>query len=388
MKKLFVYLFSFLVLLFGCTSSSKYLERAQFDAAVNKSVTKLRKKSTNGKELNVLKQSFGKANQADLERINFLKASGEPDIWDNVFSLYSTLKLRQSIVKTLPANVLNKINFVPVDYDQEVISAKKKAAEYFYTHAIILLNKKDRQSARTAYTDLQKVKQYYNDYKDTDSKMQEALSAGTNNILFKMKNQTKLILPKTFEEELLKISMSDLNTLWLNYDTKADESLYYDYSIVLNVNNILVSPEQVKEESYTDQKEIQDGFKYKLDSKGNVMKDSSGNDIKIPIIKIITCKVVMVHQLKTATITGTLDYLNNRTGKLIKTNPITTETIFENHSATPYGDINALSEKSKKIMGNKFIPFPSDPDLILQTGMKLKDMTKNIIWDNKNLIQY
>lgn len=388
MKQTFALLVIVLFLLTNCRTSTHYLKRAQFDSAVYKSVHKLRKKPGKTKEINVLKEAYAKANQSDIERINFLRTSGEPDIWDNIFSRYNALKNRQTQVKTLPSSILNAINFVPVNYDEEIISSKKKAAEYFYAHALLLLEKNNKQSARLAYNDLQKVKLYYSDYRDVDAKLQEALLNGRNNILFKIQNQTNMIVPQNFEQELLRISMDDMNTLWMNYDTRAVEQRYYDFSISLNLKQIDVSPEQVKEESYVDQKEIADGFKYKLDSKGNVMKDSAGNDIKIPVIKIITCKVVIVKQRKSAMIGGSLDYINNRTGQLIKTNPIVAETFFENSSATPYGDYNALSNSSKNLLHSHFLPFPSNPDMIMQAAAKLKDMTKSIIWNNKNIIDY
>jgi hypothetical protein len=378
-----------LLMFTNCRTSTHYLKHAQFESAVYKSVSKLRKKPTRTKEINVLKEAFSKANQEDMERINFLRTSGEPDIWDNIFSRYNALKNRQQQVKTLPTSVLNAIHFVPVNYDEEVITAKQKAAEYFYVHALQLLEKNNKQNARLAYDELLKVKQYYSDYRDTDAKLQQALLIGRSNILFKIQNQSNIIVPQNFEQELLKISMQDMNTLWMNYDTKAVDQLDYDYSIQLNLKEIAVSPEQVREESYVDQKEITDGFKYKLDAKGNVVKDSAGNDIKIPIIKIITCKMVITKQRKSAIIKGNLDYVNNHTGQLIKTDPVAAETFFENDAAAPYGDLNALSSASRNLLNTgHFIPFPSNPDMIMQAAARLKDMTKSIIWNNKNIVNY
>ena len=389
MKQFPALLLIVLLLFTNCRSSSSYLKHAQFDAAVYKAANKLRKKPSKTKEINVLKEAYTKANQADMDRITFLRSSGEPDIWDNIFSRYNALKNRQDVVKTLPTKILNQINFVIINYDEEIIGAKRKAAEYFYAHALQLLERNNRQSARLAYNDLMKVKQYYSDYKDVDAKLQEALLNGRNNILFKIQNQTHMIVPQDFERELLKISMEDMNTLWMNYHTRTVDQLFYDYTILLNLKEIAVSPEQVREESYTDQKEIQDGFKYKLDAKGNVMKDSAGNDIKIPIIKIITCKVVITKARKSALITGTVDYTNNRNGQLIKTFPVTAETFFENTVAVPYGDLNALSGSSRTLINTShFVPFPSNPDMIMQGAVRLKDMTKKVIWDNKNVIDY
>jgi hypothetical protein len=61
---------------------------------------------------------------------------------------------------------------------------------------------------------------------------------------------------------------------------------------------------------------------------------------------------------------------------------------FENHSAVPVGDTRALKPETAKKTGNKPMPFPSDPSMIMMANQKLKEMTKNIIWQNKGLITY
>ena len=139
----------------------------------------------------------------------------------------------------------------------------------------------------------------------------------------------------------------------------------YAYVILVNIKAIDVSPEALKEVHYTESKEIEDGFTYLLDKNGNVVKDSLGNDIKIPKHKTITCTIVETQQKKTALITGTLDYLNNESNQLMKTDPITAQAFFENYFATASGDLTALSDSTKKKIGNKFIPFPTNPAMIL-----------------------
>jgi tetratricopeptide (TPR) repeat protein len=387
MNKYYIFCLLSCLILSSCATSKKYLGKGQFDMAISKSVKKLRKNPSNTKEIAVLKEAFYKANQIDKDRINSYKNSNEADAWDNIYKRYSNLKRRQDLIKTLPDKVLNDINFTSTDYDYEIQHAKKKAAEYYYDRADDLLRRNDKYSAREAYYELQKVKQLFKDYRDVDNKIQEALFKGTNNVLFKIQNHTPVVLPKALEEDLLKISLKDLNVLWLNYDTRHDKNVYYDYSILLNLRDIKISPEQVSQETITEQKEVPDGFRYALDSKGNVMKDTAGNDIKVPIVKIITCKVIITHQFKSALITGTLDYYDNRNSQLIKTNPITAETIFEHHAGNAVGDLDALKPETRRLVGNNPLPFPTNQDLILQAGINLKEMTKNIIWSNKGILK-
>lgn len=376
-----IYLLLTLFLLSGC--AQRKLQQGRYDDAVRISVRKLKKKPNNPKQLRILEQAYSKANYRDYERITYLRKEGTPDIWDEVFDTYVGMKRRQTLVKSL-SFVPPRITFV--DYDNEIIQAKQKAAEYFYAHGSNLLEKGDRQSAREAYYDFQKVKSYYKDFRDVEDKMIKAEALGTNHVIFKMENKANVILPKRFAEELFKISLNDLNRQWLRYHTQEQSGVYYDYTVLVNVKMIDVSPEQVKEVYYTETAEIKDGWQYVLDSKGNVMKDSLGNDIKTDKIVRVTCNIIETQQRKSARIAGSIDYLNNRTGQLIKTDPITADAVFENYAALAVGDQRALKKETKAKVGKPPVPFPSDPDLLMQAGNTLKDMVKNILYSNKNLL--
>jgi len=386
MKKLIYILAVALFLMAGCTSSKKYYERGLYDMAINKSCKKLIKKPDKAKEIIILKDAFRLANQKNLERISFLRASGEPSVWDEIFATYSIMKTRQNRVSVLPANVLTAIGYKYVNYDQEIIEAKKRAAEYFYAHAKTLLEKNDRIAARQAYHELLKVKSYYANYRDTDELLGHALFLGTTNALFSMKNNTNLIIHEDFEAEILKISLEELNDLFLNYDTRTVSGLYYDYTIVLNMKMIDVSPEQVKEVHYTDTKEVE-GWQYALDDDGNVMKDTAGNDIKVTVMETISCNVIESQQHKACIITGTLDYWDNRTKQIIKTDPVTAEFFFDNFWAVAHGNYDALSDETHRKLKNRAMPFPPDEMMILNTASILKNMTKEIIYRNRHIVK-
>lgn len=380
MKKTII--FTLIVFLFwGC--AQRQLQQGRYDDAIKTSVRKLKKKPNSAKHLRILEQAFTKANQRDNEKIIYLKKEGTPDIWDEVFDIYSSMKRRQTLVKGL-SFVPPRISFV--DYDDEILQAKQKAAEYFYAHGSTLLEKGDRQSARQAYSDFERVKKYYKDFKDVDEKINKAQELGTNHVIFKMENKANVILPKRFAEELFKISLNDLNRQWLQYHTQEQSGFFYDYTVLLNVKMIDVSPEQVKEVHYTETADIKDGWQYVLDSKGNVLKDSAGNDLKTDKIVKVACNVIETQQRKSARIAGTMDYINNRTGQLIKTDPVTADAVFENYAAMAVGDQRALKKETKAKIGKTPVPFPPDPDMLMQAGATLKDMVKNILYSNKSLL--
>jgi len=382
MKTLFP-LFLSLLLLASC-SSKHYLQNANFDTAISKSTTKIRKNPNKTKEIENLKYAYSKANQIDNDRLEFLFESGEDNIWEEVHQRYSRLNNRQDIVKTLPDNVLYEINYQESNYGKKISESKQNAAAFYYNKGIALMEKNNKLEARDAYTYFLKAKSYYPNYKDVEARASEARFYGTNHVLFRMENQSRVAIPEDFESELLKISLKDLNETWIDYDNYANENTQYDYYIQLSIKQITVSPEDTKSTSYVEEKEIESGFKYQLDQNGNVQKDTAGNDVKLPIYKIITCTVKEMTQYKEAIISGTVDYFDTSTNQLLKTHPVSAAMVFDHHSAEAFGDLNALKAETSKKVGINALPYPTDPVMIMDAASILKENTKTIIYNNKS----
>lgn len=387
--KNFIYATLIIFVVVGCSSSSiKSLQKGNYDKAIDKSVKELLKDPSQDEEIKVLSQAYKLANQGDMEKIEQLKLTGQPDIWSQIYNCYDALQKRQEKVARLAQVInLNYIGYQYINYSSEITNAKNKAAEYFYVHAKTLLDKGDKYSARTAYDELQKVKSYFPNYKDVDDLIKIAYNKGTTYVLFKIENNSQSILPIAFEDELCRTSLADLNQKWTIYDSQPIEKFFYDYYIIVNIKLIDISPENLNQNHYTETKQVSDGWKYKLDNKGNVMKDTSGNDIKIPKYKTISCNIAEVQQSKAIVIAGTLDFINNNTRQIIKTDPIRAEWFFKNAFTTASGDLNALSPQTSAKLQSSQMPFPPNADMIMQAGNVLKNMTKDIIRRNNNLIQ-
>lgn len=382
------YLLIIITILAGCSTAKKYYQRGQYDAAVRKSVVKIRKKPDDRKNIEILEKAYPKANDLDMERIKFLKSEGQPDIWDEVFERYSDMKERQTLVKTIcPIKLPERtINFQFVDYDKEIIEAKKKAAEYFYVHGKKLLDNGDKASARQAYNEFLQVKSYYSTYEDVDDLIILAREKGMCHAIVKVQDNTIFKLPADFKENLITNDYSRINQQWVEYDFQQRQDIEYDYTVLVNLKIIDVSPEGIKEEHVTESKEIDDGFEYVLDGNGNVMKDSLGNDIKIPKKKTISCLVVKTFQHKACHMEGTLDFINNFTGKTLKTFPIAADNFFDHVYAVGNGDLNALSSETRKLIGIKPLPFPTDFDMIFMAGDIFKKVTFDALYNNRSYL--
>lgn len=386
MKKIRYY-FLILIVIFACSSPKSLVKKGKYDTLIKKSVKKLRVNPDDEKYLDLLKQAYPLANQEDQDKVKYLKQSGQPDRWGGIFNAYTKLKTRQDLVRTLSPGVLNEIGFSYIDFDQEIITAKQNAAEYYYAHAKMLLERGTKYDAQSAYHEFKQVESYYYDYKDTGELMQRALELGTTHVLYKMINKTGVPFPPNFKDELEKMSLQSLNQDFLNFDVKALAGWNYDYLINLNINMIEVSPEIVEKTNFTHSKEIEDGWQYVLDNNGNVMKDSLGNDIKVTVYKTITCYVTEVHLKKTCNVTGSIDFIEDYTDQLIETSPMTAGTLFEYVFATAAGEIAACPPEVIELIRRDPLPFPRSDIMILETVDKMKIVIKDIIRKKRRLFK-
>ena len=72
---------------------------------------------------------------------------------------------------------------------------------------------------------------------------------------------------------------------------------------------------------------------------------------------------------------------------MMKSEPITSDAIFEHFYAIANGDLQALTEETHRRLGIDPLPFPADAALILQAGDVLKKMAKDILVRNKNYLK-
>ena len=383
------YLVIVILILSGCGSSKNQMQRGNYDAAIEKSVKKLLKDPESEDDIMVLERSYQIANEQDLERIRFLKMDGNPNSWEEIMNLYLRLKDRQTQVRTvLPLQLNNRtINYEYVDYDNEIIEAKHKAAEYFFAHGQKLLESNTKEANRQAYYEFLKVKQYWGDYENIDQLITETKYNGMSRVLVTVENKTLLKLSQEFEDDLLAIVHQRLNSEWVEYHTRhLDENIEYDYLVYINLKDIVVSPENIKDTDRIVKREVEDGFEYVLDQNGNVMKDSLGNDIKLKKYKTLTCTVIESLQQKAVRIDGDVEILQINPQNLLKKDPIGAETLFEHLSARAIGDLGALDAETMKLVEVEPLPFPTDFDMIFQCSETLKMAIRDILMRNRRYI--
>jgi len=386
MKK-FILLFLVSVILFSCDSPKKALQRGSYDQACMMAIKKLQKKPSDIESAEIFTVAYQKANQADIDRVEFLKLSGEQNAWDEIYSIYNRLDRRQTQAETvLPLRTGGKtVDFEHINYNEMIVDAKNSAADFHYSKGIELLNG-DRNDARKAYDHLVQARQYSSQYPDLEKRIQESKDKGTTYVFLTPLNKTYAHLSPEFLGGLLDFGMNQLDDNWKRFFNSPTRE-YFDYNIFVTINSVYVSPDDTKETKETIKKEVRDGWIYEYDSKGNVKRDSLGNDIKTPKYKTVSCTITRKLQKKFASIKCNIEIQDNLGKRIVASIPTEGQANFEYLSSFANGDLNALDEETRKSVGKSPISYPNDLEMLDFAADKLKPKIIEAIKQNKNYIK-
>jgi len=384
MKNIATPFFVFFLLMssFSCTSIEKLVDSGQYDKAIYFATNKLSGAKVNKVEyVRGLETAFKKVTEKDMAYIEKLKNEGNPESWETILSVYATISNRQeSIRPLLPLTDENgkKANFLFVNTNDLEKEAKEQTINFLYSSAKDFLQEarstKDRIPARKAYDALLRLKNYSARFMDVPQLEREARELGTTKILVNVQNYSQAVFPAGLEDEILRLGFRDLDREWQKFDAYPERNREYDLGITLILSNVQVSPGSVSEKSFSEKKEIPDGFQYLLDEKGNVKKDTAGNDFKLPKNKVIEAQILEVFQSKSAGLSGRLEVIDLHTKGVRESRDINAVAIFENRAASFKGDERALTEDTKKRLGNRPAVFPTDAILLLEAARKLRPL--------------
>lgn len=388
MKRIVLFLAAALLILTACNSSKKNLQRGNYDEIISKSVKKLIKNPDDNKDAILLDKAFKLANERDLDAIKFLKLDGQPDTWDKILRHYELLKQRQNSLKPILPMKLNgqSIHYKQVDFDADIVESKRKAAAYFYANGKRLLSSPEKLKIRQAYAELMRAKQYAGpSYLDLDQLIREAQYKGISRVFVQVENTSLFNFPPAFIDEVISGNTARLNSDWIHYYFKdTDESIAFDYVALVKIKNVQVSPDDVKNVDHVFKKNVEDGYEYVLDSRGNVRKDTAGNDMKKLKYKEIQCALVETIQHKEARLDGEVEFIELQPSeRLIGQKPIGSQTVFHHVSARAIGDVNALDEEAKRLVNTKQMPFPADEELVFNNAIRLQEAIHHVLRSNQ-----
>lgn len=391
MKKT-TFLLSLFIIITSCgvKQTRELLTSGEYDAAIKNSIEGLNgNKNAKGKQdyVYMLEEAFAKAKERDLNDINGWFKDTNPKNLEKIYDRYVQLNYRQESIKPLLPLKLLKENrnatFPFDDYSDQIVSSKAALSKYLYDNSKALLVTKDKMTIRRAYEDLMYLENLNSGYKDVDKLIEQAQLKGTDFVMVTTKNETNMVIPVRLQNDLLDFSTYGLNDKWTVYHSNKVKGIDYDYGLVVNFRQISISPEQVKEKQFEKEKQIKDGVKNLLDSNGNVVKDSLGKPIKVDNMKTIKISIYEFSELKTSQVTAKVDYIDFKSNQLLQTFPVTSEFVFNYVYATYKGDKRACEQDYYSNFDRKAVPFPSNEQMVYDTGEDLKAKLKDIIVKNR-----
>jgi hypothetical protein len=385
-------LVSILFLAFSCgvKTTQSLISDGDYDGAINRAVDALKtKKDSKGKQdyVYLLEEAFAKAKDRDLRNLEMMDKENNPANLERIYNTYLQLNNRQEKIRPLlPLQLLKQgknAQFPFDNYSDQIVNSKNALSKYLYENAQVLLKSNNKPDFRKAYDDLGYLESINPNYKNTKKLMDDAQFKGTDFVNVYATNETNMIIPRQLQNDLLDFSTYGLNDKWTVYHNVKQKNITYDYGLILNFREIFISPEQIKEKEFIKEKEIKDGVRPLLDSRGKPVKDSLGHLVKVDNFKIIKARIFEFRQYKACQVTAKVDYVNLKTNQLMQSFPVASEYVFENVYATYRGNINACEESYLGYFNKKPIPFPNNEQMVFDTGEDLKAKFKNIIVRNK-----
>jgi len=387
------FLFSILFLALsscGVKTTQSLLSDGNYDGAIDRAVEGLRtKKDSKGKQdyVYLLEEAFAKAKDRDLRNLDLMIKEANPVNSERIYNTYLQLNNRQEKIRPLlPLPLLKQgknASFLFDNYSDQIVSSKNALSKYLYENASALLKSNNKLDFRKAYDDFFYLESINPGYKNVKKLMEDAQFKGTDFVDVYAKNETNMVIPKLLQDDLLDFKTYGLNDKWTVYHSLRQKNVTYDYSLIINFRQIIISPEQIKEKEFIKERQVKDGVKTLLDSRGKPVKDSLGKEIKVDNYKLLRANIYEFRQFKSCQVTAKVDYVDVRTNQLLQTFPLTSEFIFENIYSTYKGNRNACEDNYLTYFDKRAVPFPNNEQMVYDAGEDLKARLKDIIVRNK-----
>lgn len=390
MKKITL-LFSFLVFLTSCAlkHTQELVHSGDYDNAITIAVSSLesnKDKKSKQDYVYLLEEAFAKAKERDLNTLNLLEKENNPAQIERIYQLYVGLNNRQEKIKPLLPLQLFKENRTAVfafeNYNDKLIVTKNALSNYLYTNAKALLKSTNKMDFRKAFDDFTYLNQINPNFKDINELLKEAKFKGSDYVLVSTKNETNMIIPVRLQNDLLDFNTYGLNDKWTIYHNAEQDGIRYDFGVRIRFREVVISPEQIKEKEFIKERRIKDGQKKLIDANGKEVLDEKGKVVFVDNWKDVTVKINEVKQFKSCMIVAKVDYSNWTTNQLLQSFPLSSEFIFENVYANYKGDRRAADDSYFPNFDKKTVPFPTNEQMIFDTGEDLKNKLKGILNQN------
>lgn len=335
-------------MLTACNTTKKLYEAQEYDQVIQRVAPEICAGDLNANRINMVAASYHKANQADHERIQALKATGQPDVWPEIYQRYCSMKGRNDALACFPTQVKNGMNYVKLDLDEDMMAARNHAEAFLVAKANQLLatgTKEDGQEAMKYVVQLART----NKDNPNVSKfvMRSSLCFG-DAVFIGFGNACDFTLPQEFKANVLAFDAGELPT-YNTFLTEWDRKLFIMYSVDAVVDEVKISPVRLDEVTF---KETNNG-------KTVDVTDHSQN-------KSVTVKGHIVMECVSCSIRDDDEPMFSI--------PFEVTSTFKNDYTTIKDDREACSAETLSRLNTQPVPVPTDESLLIDAAKKLNDL--------------
>lgn len=364
---IFVFFLFFLILFESCISAEKAFNHGNYELSIDLASKKLMNRPGDAKNLQILSNAFRLANERDMGYIRQWELSTEPTAWENIHRTYQSMNRRQELVKRATASTaaLSGVSLFDFkDYSVLIAESKDKAVADLYKAAEELLNSGDRMDARLAYDKLTRVKSLRSQFQETDRLLKLASEAGKTRVLVQVRAADGIGMPVDLEEELSRISLTDMNQGWIEFSQVQSMNQPVHYFLEIIYTQFNPGSNNTTKSNYTDKTQIQTGTKK--------TKLSDGSIAITPVMQEVKATVNVWKQQKNANIQGKVILSRADGAAEVGSRAVFGQSSFEHTYGKATGDARALSYTSKMLINRKPMAFPSDLSMLNQAAAVFK----------------
>ena len=334
-------------MLTACDTTKKLYEAQQYDQVIQRVAPEVCKGKMNDKDINYVAASYHKANQADHERIQALKATGQPDVWPEIYQRYCSMKGRNDALKCFPSKVKKGINYVKLDLDEDMTVARNHAEAFLVAKIEQLLATGTKENGREADKHFAQLLKTNKDNPNIPRYLMRTSLCFGDAVFLGYGNSSDYRLSPEFKATVLAFDEGELPTYNV-FHTEWDRSFFYMYTVAAVVKEVKISPVKLDEVTF---------------------KETNGSK---------TVEVTDYSQNKSVKVSGNIICFCSScsicSDEPMFSVPFEVTSTFKNDYTTIKGDREACSAETLKRLNTNPVPVPTDESMLIDAARKLNDL--------------
>ncbi|MBQ8761258.1 MAG: hypothetical protein IJZ06_07550 [Bacteroidales bacterium] len=317
----------------------------EYDKTIDKLIPKAKKNKLNDEKINELTISYHQANEIDHMRIMELKATGEPDIWIEIYYRINNINKRQEKIKVLPENVKKVMNYKHLNLENEINNSKEKAELYLCAKINLLLKNPTEENLNESSVLVNHLIKINPQNSNIDDFRLKLVVLPSKQILFRVATPTELYLPDNFAQ--LALNFDERTIYGIPFDIVPIEKTEYDLMIRIMIEKKIISPNRIDAVTF---------------------EEKSGD---------LVAKVTDKTMSKSVTIKGEIEFIDVEKENILIATPFDIASTFVYNYAELSGDKAACSAHTLELLDKQVIDFPSDEALLKDVARKLNMILKS-----------